>query len=210
MANNILETLSIPLTGVGPKGGDTEKPYGKERRRAAFTPAGGDPDALHRFEGEYADRAVIGLKDEQPWHRIAAQLILAGKSNAEIAELAGKQPATVSLLRGQRWFQELLAREAATVGADIQADLRSEGLAAVRRIVDIAESSESDRTRLAANIFLVEQANGKAVQKVLAIHGKTDTFASPADEMAELQRQLAEVRAARAAKKTVEQPPKET
>lgn len=143
---------------------------------------------LHGFR----DTATQGIEREKPWHRMAAMLIIANRTNREIAEAAQVSVEAVRFLRAQRWFQELLATLATEQGQDVMSLLRSEAAASVQTLVTLRDGSESDRVKLAAATTLLEHAHGKAVQKVLAITGKANTggYASPADEMEEIQREL--------------------
>lgn len=149
--------------------------------------------ALHRQEGFVPTKAV-GLKNEQPWHRMAAYMLNAGRSNQEIAKAAGVTPTMVSVLRSQRWFQELCAYIANTEGGEILGLLRSEAAASIETVVQLRDTAESERVRLAAATYIVDQAHGKAVQKVLSIHGNANGFASEQDELNAIQEELALLR----------------
>jgi len=188
---------------LGERGGDRERPELKpERRRSPFQ---GEllPDGtlgLHRFE-QTRDSATIGLKNEQPWHRMAAALLVAGKTNIEVAKLAGVTPQAICTLKTQLWFQQLLAQLANDTGDAVLSRITSEAVASVEKLVLLRDTAESERVQLAAATTLLEQAHGKAVQKVLTITSKT-SFASPKDEAEAIKQELAALRAARSSTPT--------
>lgn len=193
MSINLAEKFldGIDTRNLGPRGGNLDDPRTSRERRNAEHSGQVDENGVLRLHG-FQDTAAPGLQKEQPWHRMAAMLIIANRTNKEIAEAANVTPTTVSQLRAQRWFQELLATLAHEQGQDVMSLLRSEAAASVQTLVSLRDGSESDRVKLAAATTLLEHAHGKAVQKVLAITGKASPggYASPADEMAEIQREL--------------------
>lgn len=169
----------------GPNGGDLDR-LNPEWRKASLsvttTEAG---PTLHRFH----DTATIGRKDEQPWHRMAAFMLLAGRTNSEIALAAGVVPATVSQLRAQKWFQELLAVLANEAGADVMGLLQGEAVASLEKMVKTRDFAESERLQYQAAKDLVELAHGKAVQRVISdtTHRMAKT---PQQEMDDLMQDL--------------------
>lgn len=181
--------------GLGPRGGQLDAPAHKaDWRRAEHNappcPVTGLP-GLHKHEGsepEFKDSVTLGIKDEQPWHRMAAYMILAGRTNSEIAMAANVTPQTVSHLRAQRWFQQLLAVLANETGADITGLLASEAAASVEKLVFLRDNAESERVSLAAATSLLEHAHGKAVQKIVS--HTSHTVVPPQEEMAQLQQEL--------------------
>lgn len=189
-----LEALSaVPpvARAVGPNGGDTNNPaYNPEARRAHFNSPNG-LNSLHRFERE--DVARQGFQKEQPWHRMAAFMLNAGRTNSEIALAASKDVNTVSQLRSQRWFQELCATIANNVGEELVGLIQSEAQESIETIVALRDGSESDRIRLTAAITLLEHAHGKPTQKVVSdiTHRRG---LSPDEERRELEEQLANIR----------------
>jgi len=105
----MLEKALEVLSGVGPKGGNTNNPnLSPEFRRKTLNidilPTGGI--GLHRFEKD--DSATVGRKNEQPWHRMAAYMLNAGRTNSEIAMAAGVAPETVSQLRANKLVSRAL------------------------------------------------------------------------------------------------------
>lgn len=175
---------------LGPKGGDVNRPqYRPEARRAPLNTNNGT--TLHKFE--HKDTATNGLSNEQPWHLMAAYMLLAGRTNSEIAMAAGVGPNHVSMLRAQRFFQERLALLANEAGGEIIGLLQSEAQASLQKLVDLRDGAESERVQLAAASTLFDHANGKAVQRVIT-HASRSVYASPADEMAALQSELETLR----------------
>lgn len=189
-----LEALGEPRPpGVGPRGGRLEHPpWQPEARRAKLNVDNiqGEP-GLHEFE----DAARCGIQNEKPWHRMAAYMMLAGRTNQEIAESAQVSKQTVQLLRNQRWFQELLAVLGNETGQDILGAIRSHAHDAINNIAEIANADPKEvgsRTKLAANVALLEHAHGKPVQKILA--ATSHTVLSPQEEMASLNEELVRLR----------------
>lgn len=193
---------------MGIMGGDlTQEKLRPEARQAHLNakidPATGLP-GLHRGPGvardhrnEWHDRATVGRVDEQPWHRMAAFMLLAGRTNSEIAMAANVSTQCVSDLRAQRWFHELLGVLANETGQDIRAAVDSYAMEALEGIVDIARNGESERARLQACNILLEHSQGKPVQKILSSN-VTRTYASVEDEASAIDEELRLLREARA------------
>lgn len=180
---------------IGPQGGDVDNlMYRPERRRASLN-AEIDPNSgmpmLHRSK-ESGDSCAMGLKNAQPWHQMAAHMLVAGRTNQQIADAAGVHPMTVSTLRAQHWFQELVAIIANKTGEGITSLLAAEAVASIEEIVDLRNSAESERVRLAAATFIVEQVNGKATQKVEA--HQTHSFVNPDEERQQIENELRALR----------------
>lgn len=185
--------------GLGPRGGNLDDPrLTPDSRRAPLNatvdPATGLP-GLHNKNG-WHDSTVQGWDKEPAWARMAAFMLLQGRTNSEIGMAANVHPNTVAQIRGQRWFQELLATLANESGEAALGLLQAEAIASVQAIVDIRDTAECERARLAAAVFIVEQVNGKAIQKTINLNAST-TFASPDAEMAAIEEQLVHLRAAR-------------
>lgn len=187
----------LGASGLGPKGGDLEGSIKPEGRRAHLNakldPATGLP-GLHRRE--FVDTAIPGRDKEPAWARMGAFMLLQGRTNSEIALAANVHPATVQHIRGQRWFQELLATLANEDGEAGLALLRSENLASIQKIVDLRDNSENEKVSLSAAVFIVEQVQGKAVQRNMNVNATT-SFDTPDAEMRNIQEQLAALRAAK-------------
>jgi hypothetical protein len=188
------ETLEVNIPKVGPRGGNLQNPNQHPEWRTASLqaetlPSGGQ--SLHRFEKH--DTASAGHKNEQVWHRMAALMLLSGRTNSEIAMAAGKTVQTVSDLRTQRWFQELQATLANEAGQDVLGSLKSYALEAVEGIHEIAVSAEKESTRLNAYRTLLEHATGKPIQKTVSEISHS-VSRSPSEEMQELQAELAALR----------------
>lgn len=185
-----LETAPVP-DKTGPRGGLINNPvYNPDARKSHFNSPNG-LDALHRFTKE--DTTRQGIQKEQPWHRMAAFMLNAGRTNSEIALAAGKDVGSVSQLRGNRWFQELCATIANNVGEELVGLIQSEAQESIETIVALRDGSESDRIRLTAAITLLEHAHGKPTQKVV-----TDVThrrgLSPDEERRQLEEELTNIR----------------
>lgn len=188
--------LAMQELGVGPRGGDLTKEIDHPERRQATHNAALDPSTglpkLHRFS--QTDVAVKGLKNEQAWHCMAAYMLLAGRTNSEIAMAAGVTPQTICTLRSQRWFQDRLATISNESGQDIQGALLSHVHTAINNIADIANDPELPaRVRLAANVSLLEHANGKPTQKIVST--STVSHLDAKEEFAQIEDELRILRA---------------
>lgn len=192
------------ILGVGPRGGDINNPIYRPEARNAHLNAAKDPvtglPALHKGK-PFSDSTAIGRIDEAPWARMAAFMLLAGRTNSEIGVSAGVHPDTVRNLRAQRWFQELLSTLANEQGEDVLGLINSEAIASIEKIVAIRDNAENDKTALAASIWLAEQKTGKAIQKILTA-STSRSFASVEDEERALLEELEALRSARQSKPT--------
>lgn len=188
-------TFCIP-SGRGPRGGDVSKAVRLDAQAALLD------DALvgaHRGDNHRTKplMTIPGVVDEKPWHTMAAYMLIAGRTNSEIAMAAGVGEQMVSTIRSQTWFQQRLASIANNDGEEILAAMKSHALAAVERVAHIAEHGESERNRLSANVILIEQAVGKAVQKNLNLNANAMSGLSPQEEYQRTQEELKALRAAR-------------
>jgi hypothetical protein len=181
----------------GPRGGDLNAQYSpakpawrKKHLDSEILPNGGL--ALHRFEKQ--ETVVPGKKNEQPWHRMAAYMLNVGRTNSEIAMAADVDPCTVAHLRSQRWFQELCATIANENGEELVGAVQSEALDSLNTIIELRDTSESDRVRLTAATTILEHAHGKPIQRIVSDISHRVT-ASPAEEMEAIQSELAALRA---------------
>lgn len=192
--------LAKAVLGVGPRGGDLGNVNQYPERRTAMlnvndSGVNGMP-GLHRFQK--ADTATMGTKNEQPWHRMAAFMLLAGRTNSEIAMAAGITPQTVCNLRAQRWFQDLLAVLANETGSDITGLLASEAQASLNKMIEVRDSTDDtvpERLRYQAARDIFELHHGKATQKIVSHTTHSSSVGkSPAEEMQEIVDQLAALR----------------
>lgn len=177
---------------LGPGGGNLEAAFQHPEWRRAELNAEIDPESglpqLHSVK-EFREKALPGLQKEQPWHRLAAYMILARRTNSEIASAAGVTVQSVSNLRGQRWFQQLLATYANNDGEEIKACIKAEALASVQKLVSLRDFAENERVQLAAATTLLEHAEGKPTQKILSVSATT-TFSNEKDELDAIQAEL--------------------
>lgn len=145
---------------------------------------------LHRFQ----DTAAQPRKNEQPWHRMAATMLLAGCDNEQIARAANVHPATVSAIRAQRWFQELLATLANTQIQPVLGLLAAEAVASVQKLVELRDGAESERVQLAAAVSLLEHHKGKAHVTISQDIHTSKSHQDPLQEYEEIQQDLAALR----------------
>lgn len=176
----------------GPRGG---RPYGE----GMFTPERRDAE----FKGEMLETGVPSLHDfhpsthhgltkEQPWHRMAALMLSVGMAEGAVAEAAGVTGNVLSRLKGQRWFQEILAFYTEQATRPIQDRLLDEASKSLDVLIEIRDTTD-DKTpqsvRLSAARTIYEQAHGKPTQKILAAT-TSRVYRSAEEEMADLQIQL--------------------
>lgn len=185
---------------VGPRGGDLNGSASPDFRRQAFSPMplSNGEEGLHVFE----DHAIVGIKNEKPWHAMAAMLLVEGKSNQDVAQLAGVSEVYISILKQQRWFQERMASLTNRVLGPRISRFSAALTEAEDKIVSLIDDP-SPRIALAAATYISDQIHGKAVQKTISVSA-TATFASPNEEWAALQKDL---EALRKAQKQPSEPP---
>jgi hypothetical protein len=93
----------------------------------------------------------LEVKAEQPWHRTLAHLLLQGYSNKDAAELLGKSPATVALVKRQPWFRNLLAVIAAkSFKGDFLGLLEGSAVGAIATLEVLATSGKNENVRASA------------------------------------------------------------
>lgn len=185
---------------LGPQGGDLNNPKQHPERRNSPHCSHVDEEGIIGFhDPREHDVAMMGIQKEKPWHRMAAIMLNRGFTNKEIAEMAQVQPNAVSQLRAQRWFNELCVRLATDVGEALNGRLEAEAFSSLENISTIANSDAKEvgyRTKLAANLALLEHATGKPVQKILSVNAHT-SYSSAQAEMEAIQSELAEIRRAK-------------
>jgi hypothetical protein len=132
---------------------------------------------------------------EQFWHKTAALLFAVGKNNAQVAEECGVSSETIRALARTGWFQEMVSKIIADNGGrDMVEIFRRDAIEAHGLLVELRQNEKTPvslRAKLATDA--VERYHGKATQRVE--HG-TIASADPVAEVAELERQLENLRAA--------------
>lgn len=173
--------------GKGPLGGDLNMPYSPAKSVWRIKSLEDSTTGLHRFEKDH-DATHPGIKNEQPWHLMAAYMVNAGRTNSEIAMAATVSPGHVSHLRGQKWFQQRCAQIANEFGEEVVGAIKGYALEAVEKIADLMKGAESERVQLSASQILLEQAQGKPTQKVIShsVHSNLD----PVEEVDQIKREL--------------------
>lgn len=186
---------SAPPESLGPRGGDLNGNLRPESKRVPLNveDLGDGIYSLHKQNG-FKEVACNGIKDAQPWHMMAATMMLAGLSMQDIARAAGCTPGYLSVLKAQRWFQEHLAIKAAENGKGIANLIQSEVLSSIQTIIDIRDDPEEGaRTRLQAANIILEQGQGKPVQKNINFTATT-SFSSLEEEEKALKEELKAIR----------------
>lgn len=189
-------SLALELLGFGPRGGDLERPASTpERRRkplnAPIDAATGLP-GLHRFE----DTATQGLKNELPWHAMAAIMLLHGYSNTEVAAAAGVHPNSVTVLRQQRWFQEKVATLVNEQSVSFTGLFAGEMVASFQKLVELRDFAESERVQLSATVAMIEHTIGKPLQRSQTEITSKKHFDNPEQEILSLEEELSALRKA--------------
>jgi hypothetical protein len=179
----------------GPRGGDLTNPKNNpEYRTSPFKgqPLSNGGMTLHRFEPK-SDVVKVGRLEEQPWMRLAAYMVVNGRTNSEIAMSANRSVETVQELRAQRWFQELIVTIANSHGEAVAGALEGETLASIEKLRDLRDGAESERVQFAAAVALLEHSTGKPVQKTITAKSH-DSKLSPKEEYDQLEQELAAIR----------------
>ena len=201
-ASSGMELALQSIKQAGPRGGNLEDKQQSQHRREPLN-AERTADGMLKLhsapEQEWRDTALNGRKNEQPWHRMAAFMLLQGRTNSEIAMAAKVTVSSVTTLRAQRWFHELLAVLANEQGQDIQGLMASEAAASVQTLVAMRDDEELPaRVRADAAKFLIEQTVGKPTQKIVTARSSS---AAASDLQAEMEALQAEIRSLEEAKK---------
>lgn len=126
-----------------------------------------DDEALVEQEGQVIpfytasddDPTVSGYnhKQEQPWHRTLGHLLLQGYSNKDAAELLGKNPATISIVKRQPWFRGLLAAIAQrSFKGDFLGLLEGSAISAITTLETLSATAENESVRASASGKLLE------------------------------------------------------
>jgi hypothetical protein len=142
------------------------------------------PDALYNDptpDGE----AYYGhdVQCEKPWHRIAIMLAAQGYTVTEIAFKLERTVAWVSILLRQDWARERLTQEIMSAGRDeIETILKGAGTEALRRVITLSQSAESEQVQLAASREVLDRLLGKPVQKLETKQDVVFTDVTQADE----------------------------
>lgn len=173
---------------LGPMGGNVMQAHlHPERRRAGLDDSA---TGLHRFDSNH-DSATPGIKNEQPWHLMAAYMVNAGRTNSEIAMAAEVSVNYVSHVRAQKWFQQRCAQIANDFGEEVVGAIKGYALAAVEKIADLMNGAESERVQLSASQIILEQVQGKPTQKVIS--HSTHSSLDPVEEVDQIRRELAAI-----------------
>lgn len=196
------DDVCIDLRELGPNGGNLDHPQHRAEFRRAELNAPIDPETglpgLHRFEKH--DTACVGIKDALPWHQMAAHMVIAERTNSEIAMAAGVGVAHVQTLRAQRWFQILLGTIANHEGQEYLSAIATHAHDAINRIAEIAQGDFKElgvRNVLAANQLILEHTKGKPLQSVVSNVSHSSNL-SPAEQMEDIKQQLAALRSSAA------------
>ncbi len=142
-----------------------------------------------RFHGTRPPHHVI--EEEIPWHRTAAYMFgVAGMVTIkDVAEACGVDPATVSNLLRQPWFQERVTELQGRSGKDIMELFRAEQFSSLATLVDIRDDPKaSKRDRLTSAINILDRALGKPTQRIE--QSSIPVSADPVDEVRRLEESL--------------------
>lgn len=97
------------------------------------------------------------VKNEKPWHRILAYMLLQGTSQSACADYFGKSTLHISQVKKQPWFQKLLAELAdLNFQSDVLGLLQSEAITAIATLSDLAQNAESETVKRSAASTLLE------------------------------------------------------
>ena len=131
------------------------------------------------------------VQSEKPWHRLAIMMAASGSTTTEIAEKLDRNVAWVSILLRQTWARKRLTDEITAAGRDEIATLfKSAGPDAVRRIVEISETTANENVKLAANREILDRLLGKSTQRIEATNVVVNVNPAEIDaEIAKLERE---------------------
>lgn len=135
------------------------------------------------FHGERSPN--MHRKFEQPWHRQAAHLLAAGKSQKETALICDVDKVSVNQLFRVPWFQEMVVELMEANGQnDLMALFKAELLNSHNTLVELRDNLQVSPT-VRANIAntMIERIYGKPTQRV-----ETSSTANISDPLAEEQR----------------------
>ncbi len=128
------------------------------------------------------------VKNEQPWHRSLAYALLQGKTSRECAELFQVTPATVSLVKRQSWFKDLIAELGAIhFENDFTGLLATHAIDAITQLGELSMSAESPQIRRQASSDLLKAYLSCKPEK------QAPKAEDPQSELAELDRELKEL-----------------
>jgi hypothetical protein len=131
------------------------------------------------------------ITEELPWHRTAAYLFACGTVTIkDVAQACDVDPATVSNLLRQPWFQERVTDLMAEHGGkDIMTLFRAEQFNSLVTMIDIRDDVEaSRRDRLTSAMNILDRTLGKPTQRV-----ETSSVLTSSDPVAEVTRLEAEL-----------------
>lgn len=188
--------------GLGPRGGDlnhVQNPQARDAHHNGVVQEDGTIGMHSTQRHIMAKRrtATNGIMLERPWHRLAAIAMLAGVPDGQIAQSQGVALGYIACLKGQLWFQELLAKLVAEQGAGVLGLIKREAAASVEKIVELRDNAESETVQLKAATTILEHAEGKPTVKIEAEVSNT-SFESAADELSSVLQELATLEAMQA------------
>lgn len=113
------------------------------------------------------DRVYDGRSKEQHWHRVAANLFAMGKSDIEVADFLELSPATVSGVKRNPAFIELLNDAIQSSSADVMAQVKSGAVKAVTALHNLLDDPKTSPTLKAKISFeFLNHHIGKPTQKI--------------------------------------------
>jgi hypothetical protein len=123
------------------------------------------------------------VQSEKPWHRIAIMLAAQGCTVSEIASKLERTVSWVSILLRQTWARERLTQEIMASGRDeIDTILKGAGTEALKRVIALSQTAESEQVQLAASREVLDRLLGKPVQKLETKQDVVFTDVTKADE----------------------------
>lgn len=125
-----------------------EEPPQPKAKIASILPALRDTTAGPAYE----------LKNEQPWHRACAYMMLQGHSNKECAAYFEKTEGHISQLKRQEWFKQLITQLSDLhFDNDIAGLLQNAAFDAISTLNDLATGAESESVRRSAASDLLDK-----------------------------------------------------
>lgn len=114
---------------------------------------------------------------EKPWQRAAAELAAAGRTIKEIVEVTGRCRTAVQNAIAQPIAQERIVRTAkANAQDEVKQLLKEHGPAALKRVINISQTSDNAAVQLKANQDILDRFLGKAAQPFVEVVKEPSTM----------------------------------
>lgn len=122
-------------------------------------------------------RAYHRHQQEKPFHRFISELAASGRTTKEIMEITGRARSTVKEVLAQPHSQERIVRTAkANAQDEVKQLLKEHGPAALKRVINISQTSDNAAVQLKANQDILDRFLGKAAQPFVEVVKEPSTM----------------------------------